>query len=139
MASGKRDAEAMRFADAIIAKAGKREVDASGTIYPGTVKVIRWERRGQPKYTAQRLATWPGGFQCWQGPTPPSGYYGAKLTTELLTRPTLGQRCIIHYPHGDQFGVITDMVGTAHEVTLANGRRENVFSFNPGEITLLPR
>lgn len=82
--SGGRDAEQMRFADAIIATAGKREVDSSGTIYPGIVKVIRWEHKGQPKYTALRLATWPDGFQCWQGPQASSGFYGSKLTTEIL-------------------------------------------------------
>jgi hypothetical protein len=82
--SGVRDAEQMRFADAIITKAGKREVDDSGTIYPGTVKVIRWEHKGQPKYTARRLATWPDGFQCWQGPQAPSGFYSANLTTTYL-------------------------------------------------------
>jgi hypothetical protein len=82
--SGGRDAEQMRFADAIIAKAGKREVDSSGTIYPVTVKVIRWIHRGQPKYTARRLATWPDGFQCWQGPQAPSGFYSANLTTTYL-------------------------------------------------------
>jgi hypothetical protein len=84
MASGKRDAEMMRFADAIIAKAGQREVDDSGTIYPGTVKVIRWKNSGQEKYTALRLATWPDGSQAWQGPTPPSGFYGSRLETEIL-------------------------------------------------------
>ena len=82
--SGARDAEQMRFADAIIATAGKREVDSSGTIYPGVVKVIRWEHKGQQKYTALRLATWPDGFQCWQGPQASSGFYGSKLTTEIL-------------------------------------------------------
>lgn len=84
MASGKRDAEAMSFADSIIATAGKREVDDSGTIYPGTVKVIRWTHRGQDKYTALRLARWSGGFECWQGPTPPSGFYGSKLKTKYI-------------------------------------------------------
>jgi hypothetical protein len=82
MASGKRDAEMMRFAEAIIANAGKREVDASGTIYPGTVKVIRWD--DGRKYTALRLATWADGSQAWQGPTPPSGFYGSRLETEIL-------------------------------------------------------
>jgi hypothetical protein len=82
--SGQRDAEQMRFADAIIAKAGKREVDDSGTIYHGTVKVIRWEHKGVAKYTARRLATWPDGFQCWQGPQAPSGFYSANLTTTYL-------------------------------------------------------
>jgi len=81
MASGKRDAEMMRFADAIIAKAGKREVDDSGTLYPGPVRVMRWEGG---RYTAQRLALFPDGSQAWQGPTPPSGFYGSQLTTELL-------------------------------------------------------
>jgi hypothetical protein len=84
MASGKRDAEMMRFADAIIAKAGRYEVDDSGTTYPGTIKVIRWTQNGQPKYTAMRLATWPGHPAAWQGPTPPSGFYASKLTTEIL-------------------------------------------------------
>jgi hypothetical protein len=84
MASGKRDAEMMRFADAIIAKAGKREVDEYGTIYPGTVKVIRWTHQGQQKYTALRLATWPGQPSAWQGPTPSSGFYGSRLETEIL-------------------------------------------------------
>lgn len=84
MKSGKRDAEMMRFADAIIAKAGKYEKDASGTIYPGTIKLIRWEYRGQPRYTALRLATWPGHPPAWQGPTPASGFYASKLTTEIL-------------------------------------------------------
>lgn len=83
-ASGKRDAELMRFADAIIAKAGKREVDSSGTIYPGTVKVLRWTYRGQEKYTALRLATWPGQTPLWQGPNPPSGFYAAKIETQYL-------------------------------------------------------
>ena len=82
--SGGRDAEQMRFADAVIAKAGKREVDSSGTIYPGTVKVIRWTHKGQSKYTARRLATWPSGFACWQGPQAPSGYYSSNLTTTYL-------------------------------------------------------
>ncbi len=84
MASGKRDAEAMRSADDIIATAGKCEVDDSGTTYPGTVKVMRWKHHGQEKYTALRLARWPGGFECWQGPTPPSGFYGQKLKTEYI-------------------------------------------------------
>lgn len=82
--SGKRDAELMRFADHIIAKAGKREVDDSGTTYPGTVKVMRWTHRGQEKYTALRLATWPGAPSLWQGPNPPSGFYAAKIETEYL-------------------------------------------------------
>jgi hypothetical protein len=59
-------------------------VDSSGTIYPGTVKVIRWTHRGQRKYTARRLATWPDGTAAWQGPQAPSGYYSANLTTEIL-------------------------------------------------------
>ena len=84
MASGKRDAEMMRFADAIIAKAGKREIDEYGTVYPGTVKVLRWKTNGVEKYTALRLATWPGQPPAWQGPTPPSGFYGSKLQTEIL-------------------------------------------------------
>lgn len=84
MDSGNRDAEQMRFADEIIATAGKREVDSSGTIYPGIVKVIRWEYKGQPKYTALRLATWPDGFQCWQGPQASSGFYVSKLSSEIL-------------------------------------------------------
>ena len=82
--SGSKDAEQMRFADAIIAKAGKREIDSSGTIYPGTIKIIHWEYKGQPKYTAMRHATWPDGFQCWQGPQAPSGFYSSNLTTQIL-------------------------------------------------------
>jgi hypothetical protein len=83
--SGVRDAEQMRFADAIIAKAGKREVDNSGTVYPGTVQSIRWHYRGQDKYTARRLATWPHtNFQCWQGPQAPSGFYSSRLTIEYI-------------------------------------------------------
>jgi hypothetical protein len=84
MASGKRDAEMMRFADAIIAKAGRYEVDDSGTTYPGTINVISWTQNGQPKHTAMRLATWPVYPSAWQGPTPPSGFYASKLTTEIL-------------------------------------------------------
>jgi hypothetical protein len=86
MASGKRDAEMMRFADAIIAKAGRREVDNYGTVYPGTVKVLRWTHRGETKYTAMRLATWPGSNMppTWQGPTPPSGFYASKVETQIL-------------------------------------------------------
>lgn len=84
MASGKRDAEMMRFADTIIAKAGRHEIDVSGTVYPGTIKVIRWQYRGEPRYTAMRLATWPGQPSAWQGPTPSSGFYASKLNTEIL-------------------------------------------------------
>jgi hypothetical protein len=80
MASGKRDAEQMRFADAIIAKAGVPEIDASGTVYPGTVKVLRWEG----KHTALRLVRCADGSEFWQGPTPPSGFYGSKLQTQYL-------------------------------------------------------
>ena len=122
MASGKRDAEAMRFADSVIAGGG-------------TVKVLRWDE-GR-KYTAMKLVRCADGTEFWQGPTPPSGFYGSKLKTEILTRATLGQRCIIHYPSGDQAGTVTDIIGTAHEVTLDNGKRENVFHFNPNEVTLL--
>lgn len=123
MASGKRDAEQMRFADAIIAGGG-------------TVKVLRWD--DGRKYTALRLVKCADGTEFWQGPPPPSGFYGSKLETEILTRAKKGQRCIIHYPHGDRSGIITDIIGTAHEVMLDNGKRENVFRFNPDEITLLP-
>lgn len=74
MASGKRDAEQMRFADTIIAKAGKAEVDSSGTFYPGTVKVFKWDN----KYTVLRLVRCADGTEFWQGPNPPSGFYGSK-------------------------------------------------------------
>jgi hypothetical protein len=84
MASGKRDAEQMRFADAIIAKAGVPEIDASGTVYPGTVKVIRWTHRGEEKHAAMRLVRCADGSEFWQGPTPPSGFYGSKLQTQYL-------------------------------------------------------
>jgi hypothetical protein len=85
MASGKRDAEMMRFADALIAKAGTVETDDSGTLYPGTVRVLRWDE-GR-KYTAQRLAVFPDGSTAWQGPTPPSGFYAADLEEQILTTP----------------------------------------------------
>lgn len=84
MASWRRDAEMRRFADAIIAKAGKVETDDSGTFYPGTVKVLRWQQSGAENYTALRLARFADGTEAWQGPTPPSGFYGCKLRTEYL-------------------------------------------------------
>jgi hypothetical protein len=82
MASGKRDAEQMRFADAIIAKAGKPSVE-NGVTYTGRVKVITWTHRDQPKYIALREANFAGMIG-WQGPNLPSGFYGSKLTTQIL-------------------------------------------------------
>lgn len=82
MASGKRDAEQMRFADAIIAKAGKPSVE-NGVTYTGRVKVITWTHRDQPKYIALREANFAGMIG-WQGPNPASGFYGSKLTTQIL-------------------------------------------------------
>jgi hypothetical protein len=83
MASGNRDAEQMRFADAIIARAGQPFTE-HGTRYDGTVKVIRWKHRGQDKYVALRRADFGNGMIGWQGPNPPSGFYGSRLTTEYL-------------------------------------------------------
>jgi hypothetical protein len=82
MASGQRDAEQMRFADRIIAQAGKPSTE-HGVHYTGRVKVITWTHRKQPKYIALREADF-GGLIGWQGPNPPSGFYGSKLTTEYL-------------------------------------------------------
>jgi hypothetical protein len=83
MASGNRDAEQMRFSDAILAQAGKpfRE---HGTYYPGTVKVIRWRYKGKDKYIALREAHFGGRMVGWQGPNPPSGFYGSRLHTEYI-------------------------------------------------------
>jgi hypothetical protein len=67
MASGKRDVESMRFSDALIKEGG-------------TVKVLRWD--DGRKYTAMRLVQCDDGTEFWQGPTPPSGFYSSKLTTE---------------------------------------------------------
>jgi hypothetical protein len=82
MASGKRDAEQMKFADAIIAKAGKPSSE-QGVRYTGRIKVITWTHRKQPKYIALREADFAGMIG-WQGPNPPSGFYGSKLTTTYL-------------------------------------------------------
>lgn len=82
MTSGNRDAEQMRFADAIIAKAGKPSVE-NGVTYTGRVKVITWMHRDQPKYIALREANFAGMIG-WQGPNPPSGFYGSKLTTQII-------------------------------------------------------
>lgn len=81
MASGKRDGEVMRASDEIIAKAGKPETDESGTYYPGTVKVLSWDN--EAKYQALRLVKCKDGTEFWQGPNPPSGFYGAKLKTSF--------------------------------------------------------
>ena len=83
MASGQRDDEQMSFSRNIIATAGKPTTE-NGVRYTGRVKVITWTHEGQPKYTARRLATWPDGFQCWQGPQAPSGFYSSNLTTTYL-------------------------------------------------------
>lgn len=82
MSSGKRDDEVMKFSDEIIAKAGKPGTDSSGTYYPGTVKVISWDNNS--KYQALRLVKCKDGTEFWQGPTPPSGFYGSKLKTTYL-------------------------------------------------------
>lgn len=82
MASGKRDAEQMRFARNIIAKAGKPTIE-NGVRYTGRVKVITWMHRDQPKYIALREANFAGMIG-WQGPNPASGFYGSKLTTQIL-------------------------------------------------------
>lgn len=83
MASGNRDAEAMRFADSLIAQAGKRVATFDETT-TGRVKVLRWRHRGEEKYTALREVVWNDGTVAWQGPQPPSGFYSAKVTTEML-------------------------------------------------------
>jgi hypothetical protein len=82
MASGNRDAEQMRFADAIIATAGQPSIE-HGTRYSGRVKVVSWTHKKQPKYIALREADFAG-LKGWQGPNPPSGFYGSKLTTTYL-------------------------------------------------------
>ena len=82
MASGKKDAEVMRSSDNIISKAGKPETDSSGTYYPGTVKVISWENGA--KYQAMRLVKCKDGTEFWQGPNPPSGFYGSKLSSRYI-------------------------------------------------------
>ena len=80
--SGGRDAEQMRFARDIIAKAGKPTIE-NGVRYTGRVKVITWTHKGQPKFTALREADF-GGLLGWQGPQAPSGFYGSKLETTYL-------------------------------------------------------
>jgi hypothetical protein len=80
--SGGRDAEQMRFARDIIAKAGKPTTE-NGVRYTGRVKVITWTHKGQPKFTALREADFDG-IIGWQGPQAPSGYYSADLTTTYL-------------------------------------------------------
>ena len=82
MASGQRDAEQMRFARDIIATAGKPTTE-NGVRYTGRVKVITWTHKGQPTFTALREADFDG-LLGWQGPQAPSGFYGSKLTTEIL-------------------------------------------------------
>jgi len=82
MASGRRDAEVMAEAEAVLATAGVREEDAHGTVWPGTVKVVRWTHRGEKKFTAMRLVQPADGTEFWQGPTPASGFYGARLSWE---------------------------------------------------------
>jgi hypothetical protein len=82
MASGKRDAEQMRFARDIIATAGKPTTE-NGVRYTGRVKVITWTHKGQPKFTALREADFDG-ILGWQGPQAPSGFYGSKLETTYL-------------------------------------------------------
>jgi hypothetical protein len=82
MASGQRDAEQMRFANDIMALVGRVSIE-NGVRYTGRVKVVTWTHEGQLKYTAMREADF-GGFTGWQGPNPPSGFYGSKLTTEIL-------------------------------------------------------
>jgi len=82
MASSQRDAEQMRFARDIIAKAGKPATE-NGVRYTGRVKVITWTHKGQPKFTALREADFDG-IIGWQGPQAPSGYYSADLTTTYL-------------------------------------------------------
>ena len=82
MASGQRDAEQMRFARDIIAKAGKPTTE-NGVRYTGRVKVITWSYKGQPKFTALREADFDG-LLGWQGPQAPSGFYGSKLETTYL-------------------------------------------------------
>lgn len=82
MASGKRDAEQMRFARDIIATAGKPTTE-NGVRYTGRVKVITWTHKGQPKFTALRESDFDG-LLGWQGPNPSSGFYGSKLETTYL-------------------------------------------------------
>jgi hypothetical protein len=82
MSSGNRDAQQHRYSDLILQQAGKPSVE-HGVRYSGRVKLITWTHKRQPKYLALREANF-GGLTGWQGPTPPSGFYGSQLTTVYL-------------------------------------------------------
>jgi hypothetical protein len=83
MASGQRDAEQHAFSDAIL-RLPRTPTTEHGVYYPGDIKVITWKYRKAPKYLALRKGILPNGMTLWQGPTPPSGFYGSKLTTTYL-------------------------------------------------------
>ena len=88
-----RDAEQMRFANNIIRKARPhRYTEMSGPPplvkchYTGRVKIYIWRTNNQTRYTAMRETYSPttGRAGGWQGPNPPTGFYGWKKGEEII-------------------------------------------------------
>lgn len=86
-ASEKRDVEQMEFSRNIIRKAGEPYVEYSlppdpvPTRYTGRVKIYIWEKG---KFTALREIESNSGTTKWQGPNPPTGFYGWRKATEIV-------------------------------------------------------
>lgn len=87
-ANEKRDAEQMEFARNIIRKAGEPYVEYSlppnpvPTKYTGRVKIIIY---GEGKFTAMReIESNIRDVTKWQGPNPPTGFYGWKKAEEII-------------------------------------------------------
>lgn len=87
-ANVKRDAEQMEFSRNIIRKAGEPYVEYSlppdpvPTKYTGRVKIVLY---GGGKFTAMReVESNTPGVTKWQGPNPPTGWYGWQKAEEII-------------------------------------------------------
>jgi len=80
-----RDEEQMKFSSRIIRSAGTKKIDQWNTPYTGVVKIYIWSMsNGRAKYVALREIQFKDGFVGYQGPNPPTNFYGVRKKTEIM-------------------------------------------------------
>ena len=84
-ANPKRDIEQMKFSSRIIRSAGTKKQDEWNTPYTGNVKIYVWSlSKGRGKYVALREIRWKDGSIGYQGPNPPTYFYGAREKNQII-------------------------------------------------------
>jgi len=79
-----RDEESMSFSRNIILSAGQPYTDEYGTDYTGVVRVYKWKSGKKVKFVALREIREKNGGLAYQGPNPPTRYYGSDLEEIMI-------------------------------------------------------